>query len=87
VVVENLKLPSYGWTLWLLAGVKDTVIIEERIGGAGAGGTERAEQEEVESGLNAAAGADRQPGVQDEAAQGNAHGRNELGTCVHDVRE
>lgn len=52
--------------------VKDTVIIEERIGGAGAGGTERAEQEEVESGLNAAAGADRQPGVQDEAAQGTA---------------
>ncbi|KAM0883892.1 hypothetical protein ACQ4PT_031353 [Festuca glaucescens] len=60
--------------------VKDTVIIEERIGGAGAGGTERAEQEEAESGVNAAAaGTDRQPG--------NAHGRNELGTCVHDVRE
>ncbi|KAM0882020.1 hypothetical protein ACQ4PT_032570 [Festuca glaucescens] len=44
--------------------VKDTVIIEERIGGAGAGGTERAEQAEAESGVNAAAaGTDRQPGT------------------------
>jgi len=41
--------------------VKDTVIIEERAGG----GSERAEQEEAESALDAAAVTDRQPGVQD----------------------
>uniref|UniRef100_A0ACD5VJR1 Uncharacterized protein n=1 Tax=Avena sativa TaxID=4498 RepID=A0ACD5VJR1_AVESA len=45
--------------------VKDTVIIEDR-----AGGSERAEQEEAESALDAAAGTDRHPGVQDDTQAG-----------------
>ncbi|KAM0848179.1 hypothetical protein ACQ4PT_054516 [Festuca glaucescens] len=48
--------------------VKDTVIIEERIGGAGAGGTERAEQEEAESGVNDAAGAAQGTATEEEEA-------------------